>query len=381
MSGLAEQSMHTDNMPDKESQGNPIKKAGKIKKYLLIGGIVLSPFFLFICIGVFIIIMGMVVVLEVDDETSLSEYGAEEIPAEYIPIYQEAGEEFGVDWLILASIHRIETHFSTLDPMVSPVGAIGHTQFMPCTWIGWGYPACQSSSLGNANIPDSALTSPSLIAQYGGYGVDGNGNGKADPFEIEDSIYATAKYISANMNGEGEEALKSAIFAYNNADWYVEEVLHYYSLYADGYDGVEVVAEIKGDKAWVVPFTKNITSSFGTRTDPVDGTTKQHNGIDIAAGGVHGKPVVAYADGEVVYSQFNSGGYGYLVIIQHENNVKTYYGHLQRQGIPVGTKVKAGQVIGNVGSTGKSTGSHLHFEVRVNDNPVNPLPYLSDFLK
>lgn len=69
-----------------------------------------------------------------------------------------------------------------------------------------------------------------------------------------------------------------------------------------------------------------------------------------------------------------------MVIIQHENNMKTYYAHLQKQGISKGTKVRAGQVIGYMGSTGRSTGVHLHFEIRINDQPVNPRPYLKEWI-
>lgn len=299
---------------------------------------------------------------------SLSELGENEIPSEFIKIYQEAGEKYGVNWILLAAIHKVETNFSR-NLSVSSAGAIGHTQFMKCTWVGWSYPSCSSA-------PKAVYTNPEIIKQYGGYGVDGNNNGKADPYEIEDSIYATAKYLSANMGG-GD--IRQAIFAYNHADWYVSEVMKYFELYSGGYVAVDGgTIDIRGDKAWIVPHTKNVTSEFGMRT--LGGETKMHKGIDIAGGNDLGKPVVAFMDGKVIYSQYNNGGYGYLVIIQHENNMKTYYAHLQKQGISKGTKVRAGQVIGYMGSTGRSTGVHLHFEIRINDQPVNPRPYLKEWI-
>lgn len=363
-------------------QPNPktkVKKEGKWGKILFIG-LLSSPILLFLLTGIFILFMAITLFLEIDD-TSLSEYGSNEIPEEYIPIYQEAEELYGVDWLLLAAIHKVETDFSRFLGE-SSAGAIGHTQFMICTWIGWSYPDCATSQYGDIDVTEDVYTSLSVISQYGGYGIDGNGNGKADPMEIEDSIFSTANYLASYLNGSNDiESLREAIYAYNHADWYVDEVLYYYDLYADGFDGSGLTAEIKGDKAWIVPFTKNITSYFNPyRIHPISGEVQPHNGIDISAGGIYGRPTVAFADGEVIYSQWNSGGYGYLVIIQHENNIKTYYAHLKQQGIPVGTKVKAGQVVGFIGSTGDSTGAHLHFEIRVNDTPVDPYPYLTEFL-
>lgn len=359
--------------PEKE------KKKGKWGKIMFFG-VLSSPILIFFLTPVFILFMAMTLFLEIDD-TSLSEYGSSEIPEEYIPIYVRAGNEYGVDWILLAAIHKVETDFSQFLGE-SSVGAIGHTQFMICSWIGWAYPDCQNSELGDVDLSPEIYTDISIISQYNGFGVDANGNGKADPMELEDSIFATANYLATHLNGaKDEESLRQALYAYNHADWYVDEVLYYYDLYADGFEGSGFIAEIKGDKAWVVPYTKNITSHFSTgRVHPITGEIRPHNGIDIAAGGIYGRPAVAFTDGEVIYSQFSSGGYGYLVIIQHENNMKTYYAHLKQQGLPVGTKVKAGQIVGYIGSTGLSTGAHLHFEIRINDKPVDPLIYLSEFL-
>jgi peptidoglycan LD-endopeptidase LytH len=333
-----------------------------------------SPFIIALLIMAFL--MGILILSIKEDTTaidgvSLSDIGANEIPAQYIPYYQEAGKAYGINWILLAAIHRVETTFGT-NLAVSSAGAIGHFQFMKCTWVGWSYPACSNSSLGNASIGESVYLNPTIIAQHNGYGVDANGDGKADPMDIEDAAHSAAKYLSANMNG----SIESAVYAYNHADWYVEEVMSYFDLYSDGYVPIEGGAvDIKGNKAWPVPFTKNVTSEFGQRGG------RPHNGIDISAPDDSdlGKPVVAYTDGEVIFSDM-SGTWGNLVIIQHESNIKTYYAHLMKKGINSGTKVKAGQTIGYLGTTGDSTGPHLHFEIRVSDNPVNPRPYLKEWI-
>lgn len=359
------------------------KKSGGKKKWLLLIVGMLTPLILVVVILVAVMSITFVSVFGSGDgeieNIELSEFGEKEIPSEYIPIYQRAGEEYGINWILLASIHRVETNFST-NLSDSSVGAKGHFQFMVCTWIGWSYPACEHSIYGDAIVSESVLTDPEVIAQHGGYGVDANNDGKASPLDIEDSAFAAAKMLSANMSNPND--FRGAIYAYNHADWYVDEVLGYFDSYTNNYIPVDgKIVDIRGEKAWIVPYTKNITSEFGYRYDPHTGEPGDlHNGIDIAISGVAGKPAVAFMKGEVIYSQYNSGGFGNLVIIQHDNNIKTYYAHLKQQGINVGTKVKAGQTIGYIGSTGNSTGPHLHFEIRINDKPVNPRPYLKEWI-
>ena len=161
----------------------------------------------------------------------ISELGTNEIPAQFIPIYKAAEEKYGVPWNLLAAHHRVETRFSSINPMISPVGAEGHLQFMPCTWVGWSHPSCGGS--GQGNISDSEKTNPAVISKYGGYGVDANGDGKADPWNMEDAIYSAAKYLAANSAAEGN--FRDAVFAYNHDDRYVEEVMWYADQYVDGY--------------------------------------------------------------------------------------------------------------------------------------------------
>ena len=106
---------------------------------------------------------------------------------------------------------------------------------------------------------------------------------------------------------------------------------------------------------------------------PIFHEVRMHTGIDIGAG--YGSPVRAAAAGTVVVAGYVSG-YGTAIVIDHGGGLATLYGHLSRLGVHVGSRVSGGQTIGAVGTTGNSTGPHLHFEVRVNGTPVDPMPYL-----
>ena len=120
--------------------------------------------------------------------------------------------------------------------------------------------------------------------------------------------------------------------------------------------------------AFQKPISATITSRFGSRW----GTT--HKGLDFGAPA--GSAIHAAAEGTVTFSGWNSGGYGYLVIISHGNGVQTYYGHCSALLCNVGDYVYAGDTIAKVGNTGDSQGNHLHFEIRVNDVAYNPEYYL-----
>lgn len=156
-------------------------------------------------------------------------HGDVRIPEEYIPIYMAAEEVYGVPWTLLAAHHRIETRFSTMDPLLSPAGAEGHMQFMPCTFVGWTYPGC--NGLGKGDIPEEDKTDPDVIQEHGGYGVDANGDGIADPYDIEDAIFSSANYLSASGAVEGE--IEKAIFEYNRSEKYLEDVMYYYNRYEE----------------------------------------------------------------------------------------------------------------------------------------------------
>ena len=116
-----------------------------------------------------------------------------------------------------------------------------------------------------------------------------------------------------------------------------------------------------------------ISSTFGIRNDPFEKTKKFHEGLDIANN--PGTPIKATADGIVAFVGVN-GGYGNVVIINHLNDIQTRYAHLQSYIVKSGQHIKKGQIIGYLGNTGRSSGPHLHYEVRKNGIPVNPKLYI-----
>lgn len=117
-----------------------------------------------------------------------------------------------------------------------------------------------------------------------------------------------------------------------------------------------------------------ITSGFGWRVHPIFGTRRFHAGVDIDAD--CGDPIWAAARGNVISAGWN-GGYGNATVVDHGNGLATLYAHQESIGVAVGQRVGRGQQIGRVGTTGWSTGCHLHFEVRINGTPVDPAPYLT----
>ena len=121
--------------------------------------------------------------------------------------------------------------------------------------------------------------------------------------------------------------------------------------------------------------SKLLTSSFGVRTDPYTNHRVMHKGIDVAAD--HGADVVAPADGVVIFVG-NRGGYGKTVVIDHGYGAQTHYAHLSAFRVEIGQRVLRGQVIAAVGNTGRSNGTHLHYEVRFNGIPQNPEKYILD---
>jgi len=129
-----------------------------------------------------------------------------------------------------------------------------------------------------------------------------------------------------------------------------------------------------GTMAWPVPSSQRITSNFGWRVHPIFNSKRFHAGVDIGA--ASGSPIVAAGDGKVISTSYR-GGYGNTVMIDHGNGVVSLYAHQLSGGITVsvGADVSKGERIGTVGSTGYSTGPHLHFEVRVNGVPKNPATY------
>jgi murein DD-endopeptidase MepM/ murein hydrolase activator NlpD len=122
-----------------------------------------------------------------------------------------------------------------------------------------------------------------------------------------------------------------------------------------------------------LPVNGYVTDGFGMRRNPFNGEGREvHEGLDIAVD--FGTPVTATADGLVIYAAPHAG-YGNLVIVYHSNGITTRYGHLSRISVEAGQRVKRSDQIGNAGSTGRSTGPHVHYEIRENDQSVDPLQY------
>ncbi|MEX1028700.1 MAG: peptidoglycan DD-metalloendopeptidase family protein [Paenibacillaceae bacterium] len=132
-----------------------------------------------------------------------------------------------------------------------------------------------------------------------------------------------------------------------------------------------VVATQKGKFAWPLPDRFTISSPFGNRIHPISHKKKMHTGTDIAA--PKGTKIMAAGNGEVIVAKYY-GGYGNCVIIDH-NGKWTIYGHMSKISVKEGQQVKTGQKLGEVGSTGDSTGNHLHYEVRINSVAVDPMKY------
>ena len=129
---------------------------------------------------------------------------------------------------------------------------------------------------------------------------------------------------------------------------------------------LQATPSISPTKGW-------ITSAFGYRTSPYTRRPSFHHGLDIAA--LHGTPVKATGDGVVTYTGYDSG-YGKLISIDHGYGMVTRYGHNSQVFVVMGQKIKRGEVIATVGNTGRTTGPHLHYEVRLNDLPVDPKNYI-----
>lgn len=159
-------------------------------------------------------------------------------------------------------------------------------------------------------------------------------------------------------NGNAEEAKLTDDEKYSLYDEYLDRLLHAVAFTPMGY-----------------PRISSLTSVFGYRSDPFDpGHAEFHPGIDFR--GNKGDDARCTANGRVESAGWY-GGYGNCVRIAHSNGLETLYGHLSKITVKVGQEVTAGQKVGEVGSTGHSTGTHLHYEVRKNGKPVNPVSYLS----
>lgn len=180
------------------------------------------------------------------------------------------------------------------------------------------------------------------------------------------------------IGGEIEEPPSPDLTPLVNLDEKISKLERFVNLQVESFKDVESKLErdkyIRDHTPSILPCNGRFTSGFGMRRDPFTGRMHFHKGIDLAA--PIGTPVYATADGVVSRIIREPRGYGILLEIDHGMGIKTRYGHLSKVLVKPGQKVKRGQIIAKVGNTGRSTGPHLHYEVRVLNKPVSPLNYI-----
>lgn len=257
------------------------------------------------------------------------------VPEELVAYFEEAASETGLDIELLKAVAAIESCFNP--EAVSKAGAKGIMQLMPNT----------AKQLGVTNI-----------------------------FDPRENILAGARYLKQMLDRFKEPEL--ALAAYNAGPGNVEK---YGGLppFKETQDYVSKVMNLwkegipVSDSKFIVPVHGPITSPFGQRIHPIRQAESFHSGIDIGA--PLGTPIRASKEGRVKFTG-SAGGYGLTVIIDHGNGYTTTYAHCLSINVYEGQRVSKGQIIAQVGSTGVSTGPHLHFEIRVNGKAVNPINYL-----
>lgn len=322
-----------------------------------------------------------------------------------IPIYQKAAAKYKIPWEYLAGINYVESTLWT-NQNASGVGAIGPMQFMERTWVGWSdqfaqdYPGARTQYWGLGDINDEYLDvikRPEMIKRYGGLGIDGDGDGIADPKSEVDAIFAAANYLSKNGMADGK--IDKAIFTYNHSYEYVNMVKKRANEFTqpvsgssnqlstsrcdEDNNGDNHMQMVGGDWIWPLNRVEGIYISSPFSYGTCVGGRCNHGGVDFAGVNITGTTVRATADG-TAYGLVQSNGVeltgcGYYTMIDHRNGVQTYYCHLvEPSPIPSsGKMVKKGDPVGKVGSTGNSSGPHLHYQVKVNGRIVNPLQYLT----
>jgi len=207
-----------------------------------------------------------------------------------------------------------------------------------------------------------------------------------DSLEVYDQrlrTYASLEPIEKNLNpgvGGLDPTRDSAATLTNDLDQLdktlndlVNRALIQSSSFKDLIGQLDARAYLRSRTPSIIPVQGWFMSGFGYRLDPFTGLIKMHEGIDIAA--PIGTPIVAPADGAVI-SAGEKPGFGITVEIDHGYGLVTFYAHLQRFKVESGMNVRRGDVIGYIGMTGKTTGPHLHYEVRLGTTPVNPINYI-----
>ena len=289
-----------------------------------------------------VLLMGLLLSIS-GDRTSPSRKALEEIPPELIGTYQAAAATCeGLDWTILAAVHKTETGFGT-GPAMSSAGAQGPMQFMPAT--------------------------------FQSYGTDGDGDGVADINDVEDAIFSAAALLCAN--GASDPArLADALWQYNHSDAYVSEIL----ATAVSYQGDRVTnwqwTSFTGRHACPVLGSVRFSDTFGAARS----RDRTHEGVDMFA--PKGTPLVAVTDGTTFLVENSDDDIGGISLwIRAANGDSYFYAHNWRNLVRAdGVSVRAGQLIALLGRSGnaRATSPHLHFEVHPAGGPaVNPTAYVT----
>ena len=201
-------------------------------------------------------------------------------------------------------------------------------------------------------------------------------------------IFESAPLPDSIRIGKTYSAIDPGQFAYTSSDQIIENIQngvealkHRISIEKKSYDTLETLVKAKKQMLTSIPAVQpvsnknleRVASGFGYRIDPIYKTPKLHTGIDFTA--ATGTPIYATGDGVISEANFDNGGYGYHIIVNHGYGYETLYGHMVKMKCHTGEKVKRGQVIGWVGSSGKSTGPHCHYEVIKNGTKIDPVHF------
>ncbi len=316
------------------------------------------------------------------------------IPAHLVELYQEAEEEFEVKWTLLAAIHAIQTEFAESKPFFKNDALDlpdpfwnsyqeSYDRYWALKRAEENYERSLDSCSRLEEAEDRATCSANASEVYR-RAVEAAMKIKPDRGKIEDLIYTVAMFLQG-IDYESETKY-----------WLIQD--HIYEITWD-YEKTETVKlfvrlydMMYQRPGWPISIRYNtsfITSPFGERTDPFDpDKIEMHEGVDFAP--PMGTPVFSFADGVVTYAG-PAGGYGTLIIIEHEDyerkdghieTIRTYYGHNQNVRVRTGMKVVGGQKIAEIGNEGDSTGPHLHLEVQIKPSffsdweAVDPMPWL-----
>ncbi|MGH2945813.1 MAG: lytic murein transglycosylase [Solirubrobacteraceae bacterium] len=260
--------------------------------------------------------------------------GAKVIPAQLMPLYRAAEKAYGVPWNVLAAINKVETDFGR-NLAVSSAGAIGWMQFMPDTWAR--------------------------------YGVDGNHDGRKDPYDPEDAIPGAANYLRASG---APQDLHQAILAYNHAEWYYQDIVSWARTFAPGPTTIPTATTGGGSRAASYPLAIRgaiIATPADHRARPL-GNWQSDNGVDI--GVPAGTDVLAVENATVEQTGGSPPRHGSGVIGGYSVTLRTadnafFYTHMTRVLVRPGQHLKAGEVLGTSGSANRV--DHLHLAVEQGD--------------